>query len=134
VAPIASAADAATEVVVDAAVAVAAVDAGTKPKPGTGSGKPVTTPRDKGNPQAEDDLKQAEAAYKSGDYDLARRFCNNVTNSKLASPVQTNRALLLRGTIACLHGGQIGAAVADLRAMTINFYKDKLRSTCGITD
>jgi len=110
----------------DAAVIARAIDAGVKPRVG---GKPVTVNRKDGDALAWENLDKAEAAFKAGNFELAKRHCNTVDNSLTASSVQRSLALVLRGTIHCTRQ-DIGLAQADLRAIPLASYKSMLLERC----
>jgi hypothetical protein len=117
-------------VVIDAAPLV--VDAAVAVTPD--AKKPVVTGslpnRNTGDPKAWEDIDAAEAAHEGGNTDLALKHCNSIENNPSASAAQRNIALLLRGTIHCVDKHDIGATQADLRAMTIAAYKQKLIARC----
>jgi serine/threonine protein kinase len=115
----------AAEAVIDAAVAVTP-DAKKPVVVQTGG----TPNRNTGDPKAWEDIDAAEAAHEGGNTDLALKHCNSIENNPSASGVQRNIALLLRGTIHCIDKHDIGATQADLRAMTIAAYKQKLIARC----
>jgi hypothetical protein len=121
--------DGAPVAAIDAAPIV--VDAAVTVTPDAKKPVVVQTPnRNSGDPKAWEDIDAAEAAHKGGNTDLALKHCNSIENNPSASGVQRNIALLLRGTIHCIDKHDIGATQADLRAMTIAAYKQRLIARC----
>jgi hypothetical protein len=109
---------------VDAAIAVKTPDAA--PKKTT----PAAVDRTTGDPLAWEWLDKADAAYRSGNFDVAKLHCNSVVdNSQTATATQRSIALVLRGTIFCKQQS-IGQAQADLRAIPIASYKTALLTRC----
>ena len=110
----------------DAAVVAVVDDAGTKKTPG------ATVTKPKGDPVAAEDLRKAHAAYKTGDYEGAKVLCNAVVGSSTASTAQIDEALLLRGTIHCLHVQNVGLTQGDIRALSSASIRAQLKARCGL--
>jgi serine/threonine-protein kinase len=107
----------------DAAVVV-------KPDARTRVTRPVAIDRTQGDPLAWEWIDKAEAAFRAGNFDLAKLHCNSVIdNSQTASALQRSIALLMRGTIHC-KAQSIGLAQGDFRAISIASYRTTLIARC----